>query len=81
MAAMGNEGVAGRIKQSLGAIGYVQYGYAARADLKMAALENKAGKFIAPTDESGRRRWTTRNSRRTSASSSPILKARIPTRS
>jgi phosphate transport system substrate-binding protein len=53
MAARGNEGVAGRIKQSHGAIGYVEYGIARRAGLAMAWLENKAGAFIQPHGGSG----------------------------
>jgi phosphate transport system substrate-binding protein len=53
MLAHGNGGVAGRIQMSLGAIGYVQYGYAQRAGLSMAILENKAGEFVRPTDQSG----------------------------
>jgi phosphate transport system substrate-binding protein len=53
MLAPGNEGVAGRIKQSQGAIGYVQYGIAQRAGLAMAWLENKAGQFIQPHGGSG----------------------------
>ncbi len=48
MTARGNEGVAGRIKITEGAIGYVEYGFATRAKLAMAWLENKAGKFIEP---------------------------------
>ena len=53
MTARGNEGVAGRIKLTDGAIGYVEYGYAQRAGLPMAWLENKAGNFIQPTPNSG----------------------------
>ncbi len=53
MAARGNEGVAGRIKMSKGAIGYVEYGIATRAGLFMAWLENKAGRFIQPHGGSG----------------------------
>ncbi|MGD9658432.1 MAG: phosphate ABC transporter substrate-binding protein PstS [Methylocystis sp.] len=53
MLARGNEGVASRIKISEGAIGYVEYGFARRLGLPMAALENKDGKFIAPTPEAG----------------------------
>jgi phosphate transport system substrate-binding protein len=53
MSARGNEGVAGRIKQSQGAIGYVEYGMAQRGDLAMAWLENKAGAFIQPHGGSG----------------------------
>jgi phosphate transport system substrate-binding protein len=53
MLARGNEGVAARIKISEGAIGYVEYGFARRLGLPMATLENKVGKFIAPTPEAG----------------------------
>jgi len=53
MSARWNEGVAGRIKITDGSIGYVEYGYAQRAALAMAALENKAGKFIEPSPGCG----------------------------
>jgi phosphate transport system substrate-binding protein len=53
MSARGNEGVAGRIKITEGAIGYVEYGYAQRAGLSMAALENKSGNFIEPSPARG----------------------------
>jgi phosphate transport system substrate-binding protein len=53
MVARGNEGLAGRIKLSQGAIGYVEYGIASRGDLAMAWLENKAGVFIQPHGGSG----------------------------
>ena len=53
MVAPGNEGVAGRIKQSIGAIGYVEYGIARRAGLAMVWLENKAGQFVQPHGGSG----------------------------
>jgi phosphate transport system substrate-binding protein len=53
MAARGNEGVAGRVKLSKGAIGYVEYGMARRAGLSMVWLENKAGEFIEPHGGSG----------------------------
>jgi phosphate transport system substrate-binding protein len=53
MVARGNEGVAGRIKISKGAIGYVEYGIARRAGLLMAWLQNKAGEFIQPHGGSG----------------------------
>lgn len=52
MRASGNEGVAGRIKQSLGSIGYVSYEFARRTGLKVALLENHAGKFVAPSPQS-----------------------------
>lgn len=46
-----NDGVAAQIRQTEGAIGYLELGFAKSAGLNMAALENKAGKFIYPTDE------------------------------
>jgi len=46
MRATGNEGVAGRIQQSIGSIGYVEYGFAQELGLKTAILENKDGKFV-----------------------------------
>ena len=54
MSARGNEGVAGKIKNSRGSIGYVEYGFAKRAGLAMASLENKSGRFVKPQPESGR---------------------------
>jgi phosphate transport system substrate-binding protein len=53
MLANGNDGVAGLIRRTPGAIGYVEYGTAERAALAMAALENQAGNFLIPTGESG----------------------------
>jgi phosphate transport system substrate-binding protein len=53
MLAPGNEGVAGRIKISEGSIGYVEYWFAQRLRLRMAALQNKAGLYITPTAHSG----------------------------
>jgi phosphate transport system substrate-binding protein len=49
----GNDGVAALIKQTPGTIGYVEYGYAQQIKLPMATLENQAGKFVAPTPDSG----------------------------
>jgi len=48
----GNEGVTAQVQQTPGSIGYVEYGYAKQNNLKYAALENKAGTFVTPTDES-----------------------------
>ena len=53
VAGKGNEGVTALVKQTPGAIGYVEYGYALNNKLSMAALQNKAGNFITPTIESG----------------------------
>lgn len=52
ISAKGNEGVTAQILQSQGAIGYVEYGYAKQTNMKYAALENKAGKFVLPNEES-----------------------------
>lgn len=53
MQVRGNEGVAGRIKISEGAIGYVEYGFARRLKLPVAMLQNQAGQFVLPEAESG----------------------------
>jgi phosphate transport system substrate-binding protein len=53
VAGKGNDGVAALIKQTPGTIGYVEYGYAQLTKLPMATLQNQAGKFVAPTPESG----------------------------
>ena len=55
MLARGNEGVSSRIKISEGAIGYVEYGFAKRLGLPVAALQNKAGQYIQPTETAGQR--------------------------
>ena len=54
MLAKGNEGVASKIKMSEGAIGYAEYGFARRLGLAMAALENRAGRYVLPGEPSGR---------------------------
>jgi len=48
-----NDGVAAAITRSSGSIGYMEYGYAKLNNIKMASLENKAGKFVEPTIASG----------------------------
>ncbi|WP_390625484.1 MULTISPECIES: phosphate ABC transporter substrate-binding protein PstS [Nostoc] len=53
--AKGNEGVTAQIQQTQGSIGYVEYGYGKQNSLKLAALENKGGKFIVPSEESASR--------------------------
>ena len=45
----GNEGVSGLVKQTPGAIGYVELAYARQNQLATALVRNKAGQFIAPT--------------------------------
>src|SRR6267378_684238 len=49
----GNGGVAALVKQTPGAIGYVEFGYAKDSKLSFAQLQNKSGAFVAATPESG----------------------------
>ncbi|MEG4492402.1 phosphate ABC transporter substrate-binding protein PstS [Microcoleus sp. D3_18_C4] len=49
----GNEGVTASIQQTVGAIGYIEYGYAKNNNVQFAALENKAGNFVVYTDAAG----------------------------
>jgi phosphate transport system substrate-binding protein len=53
VAGKGNDGVTALVKQSPGAIGYVEYGYAKNNKLTFASLENKAGQFVTATTASG----------------------------
>src|SRR5207253_10704289 len=48
----GNEGVTATVKQTPGAIGYVELGYATANKLPAGSVRNKAGKFITPALES-----------------------------
>jgi phosphate transport system substrate-binding protein len=48
-----NDGVAATIKQTPGAIGYIEYAFAKLGKLPMAWLENKAGTFVEPSLASG----------------------------
>ncbi len=45
----GNEGVAGLVRQTPGAIGYVELAYLLENNMPYALLENKAGKYLYPT--------------------------------
>jgi phosphate transport system substrate-binding protein len=47
--AKGNEGVAGNVAQTVGAIGYVEYAYAIQNHLTYTKLINKAGKTLEPS--------------------------------
>lgn len=47
----GSEGVAGLVKQTPGAIGYVELAYAKQNHMPFANIQNKSGKFITPTIE------------------------------
>ncbi len=48
----GNEGVTATVQQTPGAIGYVELGYAMINKLPAGIVQNKAGKFVAPSLES-----------------------------
>jgi len=48
----GSDGVAGQVKQTPGAIGYVELVYAKQNKLPIASLKNAAGQFVDPTVES-----------------------------
>ena len=52
LGAKGNEGVTGSVKQSEGAIGYVELAYATQNQLPVTALRNSAGAFVQPSVES-----------------------------
>lgn len=45
----GNEGVAGQVRQIIGAIGYVELTYAMQNNLMFADLQNAAGNFVTAT--------------------------------
>jgi len=48
----GNEGVTGIVKQTEGAIGYVELAYAKQNKLSVAELKNRSGAFVKPSIES-----------------------------
>jgi phosphate transport system substrate-binding protein len=50
--AKGNDGVAAAVKQTAGAIGYVEEAYALQNNFTVADVKNSAGKFVAPTLQS-----------------------------
>jgi phosphate transport system substrate-binding protein len=47
--AKGNDGVAGGVKQTDGAVGYVEEAYALQNNFTTADVKNKAGQYVAPT--------------------------------
>ena len=50
--AKGNDGVAAAVKQTDGAVGYVEQAYALQNGFTFADIKNKSGKYVAPTLES-----------------------------
>ena len=51
LGAKGNEAVAGQVKQTPGAIGYIELAYANQNALPTASIKNAAGNFVAPSIE------------------------------
>lgn len=49
LGAKGNDGVAAQVQQTPGAIGYIELAYASQNKLPEAVLQNKEGKFVAPS--------------------------------
>jgi phosphate transport system substrate-binding protein len=49
LGAKGNEGVAGQVSGTPGAVGYVELVYAAQNKLSYASIKNPSGAFVAPT--------------------------------
>ncbi len=47
----GNEGVTGQVRQTLGSVGYVELAYAQQNHLPVAAIKNKAGKYVQPSPD------------------------------
>jgi phosphate transport system substrate-binding protein len=54
VAAPKNDGVTATIKQTPGAIGYIEEGYARLTKSDVALLQNKAGNFVAANEASGK---------------------------
>jgi phosphate transport system substrate-binding protein len=50
--AKGNDGVAAAVKQTDGAVGYVEQAYALQNGFTFADVKNKSGKYVAPTIDS-----------------------------
>jgi phosphate transport system substrate-binding protein len=48
-----NDGVTATIRQTPGAVGYIEYFFATSTNTPMALLENAAGQFVAPSDAAG----------------------------
>lgn len=47
----GNEGVAGQVRQTPGAIGYIELAYVLENQMTYAVVENRAGKYLYPSIE------------------------------
>jgi phosphate transport system substrate-binding protein len=51
LGAKGNEGVSGQVRQTPGAIGYIELAYTEQTNLPTAEVRNRAGNFVAPTED------------------------------
>jgi len=51
LGARGNEGVAATVRQTPGAVGYVELGYAILNKMTVGAVQNRSGAFVEPTIE------------------------------
>jgi phosphate transport system substrate-binding protein len=51
LGAKGNEGVTGQVKTTPGSIGYIEFAYATQNKLPTAQIQNKAGKFVPPSQD------------------------------
>jgi len=51
LGAKGSDGVAAQVKQTRGAIGYVELAYAKQNQISTALLQNASGQFVAPSAE------------------------------
>lgn len=49
LGAKGNEAVAGQVKQTPGALGYVELAYATQNKMAFASMQNASGQFVAPS--------------------------------
>ena len=47
----GNDGVAAMVKQTIGAIGYVEYAYAKQNHMSYAVMQNRSGAWVSPDAE------------------------------
>ncbi|WP_174801190.1 phosphate ABC transporter substrate-binding protein PstS [Martelella limonii] len=54
IAAPGNQGITATVKQTPGAIGYIEYGYAQQTKTPFAMLENQSGNFVKAGAEAGK---------------------------
>jgi phosphate transport system substrate-binding protein len=59
--AKGNEGVSETVRDVAGSIGYVEYSYALEYQISTAQLDNKAGKFVRPSEAGIRTALTSAN--------------------